>query len=81
MIGKIDITANEILGMHISGIKFYLFDYFLKKYIKDYPTIKLYLGNNKSKPLNYDGEKTEEEILNWLKKHTSYFSKILFSII
>lgn len=56
MIAKCDSTANEIKGVDIKG----------------FPTLKFYPGNNKSKPIDFDGDRTEEGIIKWLKEHTTH---------
>ena len=66
VIAKCDSTANEIKGVDIKG----------------FPTLKFYPGNNKSKPIDFDGDRTEEGIIKWLKEHTTYnfffFNNIYF---
>lgn len=56
IIAKIDATANEVPGVNIRG----------------FPTIKFFPGNNKSNPVEFDGERTEEGIISWLKDHVSH---------
>eukprot|EP00825_Cyclidium_porcatum_P035979 TRINITY_DN377_c0_g1_i3.p3 TRINITY_DN377_c0_g1~~TRINITY_DN377_c0_g1_i3.p3 ORF type:complete len:213 (+),score=49.64 TRINITY_DN377_c0_g1_i3:782-1420(+) len=40
--------------------------------IKGYPTIKFWPGKSKDKPIDFDGQKTTEGIINWLKEKTTY---------
>lgn len=50
-----DATANEVEGVVIEG----------------FPTLRLYLANKKSAPLNFDGDRTEEKIYEFLKENAS----------
>jgi protein disulfide-isomerase A1 len=52
-IAKMDATANEVEGLHIQG----------------FPTIKFYKKGNKSSPMDYDGERTEEGFIKYLKEN------------
>lgn len=55
VLAKCDATANEIEGVNIQG----------------FPTIKFYPSNNKNEPMDFDGERTEEGILEFLKNYTT----------
>lgn len=35
--------------------------------------MKFYVNGMKDAPINYEGDRTEEAILDWLKEHTTYF--------
>jgi protein disulfide-isomerase A1 len=51
-IAKMDATANEVDGLNIQG----------------FPTIKFYPKGNKQNPIDYDGERTEEGFIKYLKE-------------
>ena len=53
---EIDATVNEIPGAEING----------------YPTLKLYKADNKKHPINYNGDRTVEEIEKFLKENSSF---------
>jgi protein disulfide-isomerase A1 len=53
IIAKMDATANEVEGLAVQG----------------FPTIKFYPKGNKSSPIDYNGERTEEGFLKYLKEH------------
>jgi len=52
VIAKMDATANEVDGVSVQG----------------FPTLKFYPKGNKSSPVDYDGERTEEGFLKYLKE-------------
>ncbi|EAS03751.2 protein disulfide-isomerase (macronuclear) [Tetrahymena thermophila SB210] len=56
VIAKIDSTANEVPGVNIRG----------------FPTIKFYQNGKKSTPLDFEGDRTEEGILKYLKEKTTF---------
>jgi len=56
VIAKVDSTANEIEGVHVQG----------------YPTIKFYPAHGKSSPVDFDGERTAEGVVSWLKTHATH---------
>lgn len=56
VIAKIDATANEVPGISVRG----------------FPTIKFFPANNKSSPVDFDGARDEEGIINWLKDHVTH---------
>jgi len=56
VITKIDSTANEVEGVEIKG----------------FPTLKFYPGNDKSHPVDYEGERTAAGIVSWLKEHSTH---------
>ena len=53
VIAKCDATANEVEGVQIQG----------------YPTIKFYPAGKKNSPIDFDGERNADGIINWLKKN------------
>lgn len=54
VIGKMDATANEVDGLNIQG----------------FPTLKFYPRGRKSSPLDYNGERTEDGFIEYLKKNS-----------
>jgi len=56
VIAKMDSTTNEVSEVNIKG----------------FPTIKFWPGGKKSAPMDYDGERTEEGFVKWLKQHVTY---------
>jgi len=54
VIGKMDATANEVDGLSISG----------------FPTLKFYPRGRKSSPIDYNGERTEDGFIDYLKKNS-----------
>lgn len=55
VIAKMDLTSNEIEGLHVQG----------------YPDIKFYSKNKKNNPVDYREARTEEEFIEFLKRHSS----------
>jgi protein disulfide-isomerase A1 len=56
VIAKVDSTTNEVTGVEIKG----------------FPTLKFFPGNDKKNPVDFEGDRTEEGILAWLKEHTTH---------
>lgn len=56
VIAKCDSTANEIAGVEVKG----------------FPTLKFWSGKNKKTSVEFNGDRTTEGILNWLKENTSH---------
>ncbi len=55
VIAKMDSTANEVEEVSIQG----------------FPTIKFWPANNKSKPIDFEGDRTVEGFSKWLEKHST----------
>jgi protein disulfide isomerase len=63
VIAAMDATANEVEHVDISG----------------FPTLKFYPANSKENPIDYDGDRTKEGFLAWLKDRlTVEHSKSVF---
>lgn len=56
VIAKCDSTANEIAAVSVKG----------------FPTLKFWPGNNKKKVMDFNGDRTTEGILKWLKENSSH---------
>jgi hypothetical protein len=39
--------------------------------IQGFPTIKYFPGNGKDTPIEFDGDRTEEGIIKFMKEHTT----------
>jgi len=56
VIAKIDATANDVNPtLNIRG----------------FPTIKFFPANNKNEPVEYEGDRTKEDFIEFLQKHAS----------
>lgn len=56
MLAKIDSTENEISGLEIQG----------------YPTVKFWRKDKSAFPIEFNGERTADGIVQWIKEHTEY---------
>lgn len=56
VIAKIDSTANEVPGVSIKG----------------FPTIKFFPNGKKDSPVDFEGDRTEEGFLKYLKEKTTH---------
>ena len=55
VVAKMDLTANEVQGL----------------YVNSYPTILLYQKGSKHSPIDFDGDRFEEGIIDFLREHTT----------
>jgi len=51
---KVDSTENEVSGVEIQG----------------YPTVKFWRRDKSAVPLDFNGDRTAEGIIQWIKEHT-----------
>jgi len=56
LIAKLDSTANEVPGVSV----------------KSFPTLKFFPKGNKKNPVDFEGDRTEEGIINFLKEKTTH---------
>eukprot|EP00002_Diphylleia_rotans_P036622 TRINITY_DN808_c0_g1_i1.p1 TRINITY_DN808_c0_g1~~TRINITY_DN808_c0_g1_i1.p1 ORF type:complete len:498 (-),score=115.39 TRINITY_DN808_c0_g1_i1:230-1723(-) len=56
VIAKIDATANDVAGIEVQG----------------YPTLFYYSAKNKQTPVEYEGDRTLEDLLNFIKENASF---------
>lgn len=56
VIAKMDATENEVPGVNIKG----------------FPTIKFYKNGSKNAPMDFDGDRTEEGMIKFLKENASH---------
>ena len=55
VLAKMDYTENEVESVNISG----------------FPTVKFYPGNKKSTPIEYDGDRSVDDIIKFIKKNAA----------
>ena len=53
---KMDSTENEVAGVDIRG----------------FPTLKFWGKDKSQPPIDYNGERTADGIISWIKDHTEY---------
>ena len=58
-----DTTSNEVEGVELEG----------------FPTLKLYLNGKKTTPLEFDGDRTPEDLKAYLKEHSTAYQNYLKS--
>lgn len=56
MLAKVDSTENEVAGIEIEG----------------YPTLKFWGKDKSVPPIDYDGGRDADGIIEWLKTHSDY---------
>lgn len=56
MLVKVDSIDNEVSGVDIQG----------------FPTLKFWKKDKLATPLNFNGERTADGIVAWIKEHTEY---------
>ena len=56
LIAEIDSTANEVEEVKING----------------FPTLKFYPGGKKSKPIDYDGDRSFDDMIKFIKDHATF---------
>lgn len=52
---KVDSTENEVAGVNIEG----------------FPTLKFWRQDKTQEPLDFNGERDADGIVNWIKEHTT----------
>lgn len=65
VIAKIDATSNDVNP---------------KYGIKGFPTIKFFPANNKLSPIDFDGDRTKEDFVDFVKEHARYSICMLHSL-
>jgi protein disulfide-isomerase A1 len=63
-IAKFDATMNEADGVEVQG----------------YPTLKFYKNGKKSAPMAYEGGRTKDEIIDWLKSNSEAYKAHLAGV-
>lgn len=56
LLAKVDSTENEVAGLDIQG----------------FPTLKFYKKDKSEAPIDFNGDRTADGIIEWLKEHTEY---------
>jgi len=56
ILAKVDSTGNEVAGLSVQG----------------YPTLKWWRKDKSLGPIDYNGGRNAEGILEWIKEHTEY---------
>ena len=63
VLADMDTTSNEVEGLELEG----------------FPTLKLYLKGKKTAPLEFDGDRTPEDLKAYLKEHSTAYQNYLKS--
>lgn len=60
---EMDMTLNEVEGL----------------FVDRYPSLKLYTTSGKQRPIDFEGDRTEEVLVEFLKEKATYFHLVRFA--